>query len=340
VASTTKDQRRAGGTQSLGPTSPPHAPTTSPEESDGESVLPSAVLPAACSQERGVSQEESLCQRSLVGSHASTSSTLTAVQRCPVTGKPIPPLEVIEKSLNRDLILSSWCWPRNVVVKGMAQALRKWACEVGLEKAATRGKILFESVLPLRWAELLDEPTPELLADRLGGLVNELERPSNAHEPRSPEEHGGCDQQLLPSSGTSDEGNSGGSEPSGGRSDGSCVEAGDGQSSAGARVIEFPTGRSARDGTREGLSRREVAEELAEHVLDLQAFKASYAAIHDRVQSVKDEGRLMGLVYWTGTSAAMGTIDLCIHSIEGVVGELQSILQRIDAGVISNLDED
>jgi len=48
----------------------------------------------------------------------------------------------------------------------------------------------------------------------------------------------------------------------------------------------------------------------------------------------------MGLVYWTGTSAAMGTLDLCIHSIEGVVGELQSILQRIDAGVISNLDED
>jgi hypothetical protein len=58
------------------------------------------------------------------------------------------------------------------------------------------------------------------------------------------------------------------------------------------------------------------------------------------VQEVKDEGRLMGLVQWSGTSAAMCTLELCIHNIEGVIGELQSVVQRIDAGVIPNLDDD
>lgn len=49
---------------------------------------------------------------------------------------------------------------------------------------------------------------------------------------------------------------------------------------------------------------------------------------------------MMKLVNWSGTSAVMGSLELSITRIEGVVGELQSILQRIDSGVIPNTDED
>lgn len=80
--------------------------------------------------------------------------------------------------------------------------------------------------------------------------------------------------------------------------------------------------------------------ELAEHQLDLLAFQRSYDVIRRRVQEVKDEGRMMKLVEWSGTSAVMGTLELTIHAIERTVDELKSILQRIDAGVIPNLDED
>jgi len=83
-----------------------------------------------------------------------------------------------------------------------------------------------------------------------------------------------------------------------------------------------------------------VEAELAEHQLDLLAFQRSYDVIRRRVQEVKDEGRMMKLVEWSGTSAVMGTLELTIHAIERTVDELKSILQRIDAGVIPNLDED
>lgn len=49
---------------------------------------------------------------------------------------------------------------------------------------------------------------------------------------------------------------------------------------------------------------------------------------------------MMKLVNWSGTAAVMGSLELSITRIEGVVGELQSILQRIDSGVIPNTDED
>lgn len=78
--------------------------------------------------------------------------------------------------------------------------------------------------------------------------------------------------------------------------------------------------------------------ELSEHQLDLQAFHRAYSLIHRRVQEVQDEGRMMKLVSWSGTAAVMGTLELSIHAIERTVEELKSILQRIDAGVIPNLD--
>lgn len=48
-------------------------------------------------------------------------------------------------------------------------------------------------------------------------------------------------------------------------------------------------------------------EELTEHEQDLVAFQKAYSFIHRRVQEVKDEGRMMKLVTWSGTSAVMGS---------------------------------
>lgn len=58
------------------------------------------------------------------------------------------------------------------------------------------------------------------------------------------------------------------------------------------------------------------------------------------MQEVKDEGRMLKLVNWSGTAAVMGSLELSTHALERVVDELKSILGRIDAGVIPNLDED
>jgi hypothetical protein len=48
----------------------------------------------------------------------------------------------------------------------------------------------------------------------------------------------------------------------------------------------------------------------------------------------------MKLVDWSGTAAVMGSLEMAIHAVERTVAELYSILQRIDSGVIPNLDED
>lgn len=80
--------------------------------------------------------------------------------------------------------------------------------------------------------------------------------------------------------------------------------------------------------------------ELTEHQKDLDAFQEAYNCIHRRVQAVKDEGQLMKLVNWSGTSAVMGSLEMSIHAIERTVEELKDILRRIDNRVIPDLDED
>lgn len=88
----------------------------------------------------------------------------------------------------------------------------------------------------------------------------------------------------------------------------------------------------------EGLSRSHIVHELEEHERDLQAFVGAYNMIHRRVLEVKDEGRLMKLVEWSGTSAVMGSLELSIHAVERVVGELRSLREKIDLGQIPNID--
>jgi hypothetical protein len=57
------------------------------------------------------------------------------------------------------------------------------------------------------------------------------------------------------------------------------------------------------------------------------------------VQDVKDSGRSMSLLNWSGTYASLGTLELCMSNIRNVVTDLKDVLERIDAGVIHNTDE-
>lgn len=90
----------------------------------------------------------------------------------------------------------------------------------------------------------------------------------------------------------------------------------------------------------EGISKRLVELELAEHRIDLQVFQKAYSGIRARVRTVEDEGRLMKLATWSGTTASLGLLELVIHNIERVIGELEDILKKIEAGTIPNLDEE
>jgi len=88
------------------------------------------------------------------------------------------------------------------------------------------------------------------------------------------------------------------------------------------------------------VSRRLLVEEMDECELDLLAFRKSYDCIHLRVSAVKDEGRFLKLVDWSGTGAVMNSLDLAIHALERTYEEMGDILVRVDEGEIPNLDED
>lgn len=78
---------------------------------------------------------------------------------------------------------------------------------------------------------------------------------------------------------------------------------------------------------------------MEEAAKDLAAFKRAHDAIHERVQEVRDEGRLLKLVDWSGTAAVMGALDLSIHALERAYEEMEDVLARVDGGEIPNLDE-
>jgi hypothetical protein len=264
-----------------------------------------------------------------------------------VTGKPIPPLKKIEETIERSLILSNWRWPRSTAVKGIALALQRWAVEVGIEKAAKRCDMLFGMPEPMEyadpanmpWVKLEDIPqlTPEEFADRLGGIVDGIERASDTIN----QEHDTGDQRLLPGDGSLSEDGGAGSDS---RIEGTAGGRGKklvGGNEEGGRVFAFHQRRKkTADGANDGLSKSLVLLELEEHQLDLKAFQDAYSCIHKRVQEVKDENQLMKLVNWSGTSAVMGSLEMSVHAIERIIEELKQILSRIDMGLIPNTDED
>lgn len=280
------------------------------------------------------------------GCHANISSTQIDILlpgTCPLTGRIVPPLEKIEEGIDRGLRLWSWPWNRSIAVKGIALVLRKWALTDGLEIAAKRGAILLEQPDPLRWggpAPLFGLPPAEILtvegfAEMLGGLTDELE---GIKRMRTNDTDDGGDKLLLQSSGTAHEGDRTGSEPNNGGEVAEDSGGGVGGATQRGTVLEFPK-IGGRRRSHEGLSRGEIVLELRECRKDLSAFQSSYSAVHYRVQEVKDEGRMLKLVGWSGTGAVMGTLDLAIHAIERTIDEMRDILRRIDNGEICNIDE-
>lgn len=88
------------------------------------------------------------------------------------------------------------------------------------------------------------------------------------------------------------------------------------------------------------MSRTLLLDEMGECEKDLKAFKRAYDCIHLRVSEVKDEGRFLKLVDWSGTGAVMNSLDLAIHALERTFEEMEDILARMDTGEIKDLDED
>lgn len=338
-----KDRKCVKSTQKGTLTCQRGVPSTGMQKEIGEGlVTQDANPPVVSSREKEESPEKQLSRKLPEDCHASISHTTL---RCPLTGKRIPPLEEIEKVIEESLTLWNWRWPRSIAVKGISIALQKWALEIGLVKAAKRCESLFSENGPLKYADLRNLPwipldkietlTPEAFADRLGGIVNEFEHGSSDDDSRG-------DQSLLPNNGSADKSDSGGGEPDSGcvNCDGGSSEDSRDGSGEGGRVLEFPKERKSQSGKREGLSRRLINEELADTKLDLKAFSAAYSCVHNRIQGVKDEGRMLQIVNWSGTAAVMGTLELSIHALERTMEEMKVILRRIDNGVIPNLDED
>lgn len=340
---TTKDQKCARDTQNGDRICLTNAPSTSPTMSGRVPATQTVKLVVAHSPDTKESPQDQLCPRSLEDSPANTSSTLKPILLCPVTGKPIPSLKKIEETIEKSLTLSNWRWPRSIAVKGIALALQKWALEVGLEKAAKRCDILFGMPEPMKYADAANMPwikledlpqlTPEAFAERLGGIVDGIERTGNTAD----QERNIGDQRLLSSDRSAPEDGGTGCEPGDERVCEGDSDDGDGRSSEGGRLIAFHSGGAKDD--KGGLSRRLVCLELQEHRADLKAFQDAYGCIHRRIQSVKDDGQLMKMANWSGTSAVMGSLELSIHAIERVVEELKQLLFRIDEGFITNEDQ-
>ena len=345
AGSTTRGRNSAGSTQSGTPTSRNSALSTSgTRESAKGLVTPSATQPVAGSHVLEENLEGLPCRRSQEVLPASTSSgsksTLPTAEV--LHTKKVPPLSQIEKVINQKLTLSNWPWPRSVAVKGIALTLQRWAKKYGVEEAAKKGDIIFSmpGVLYSGEAPLLGLPceklTPELLADRLGGILNGR---SNEQDAASGDRQQTERRDLSASTPPADRVLEAGDPNSRERGDEGMSQDGDSGAKGGADLLEFPTKRTNKAGRVEGLSRKDVAEELEESQRDLQAFNDSYNVIKKRVQEVKDEHRMLKLVDWSGTAAVMGTLELTIHAVEHTVAELVDILKRIDSGVIPNLDE-
>jgi hypothetical protein len=235
-----------------------------------------------------------------------------SAEQGPIQGEHIPSIDLIKKRLVKCLVLSNAQHPREGAVQAVAMLIRKTALQYGKEAAAVVLDELFNK-------------SPVLLLHE-GGEVNGNDK--DGSNSTSHNDNCGGDEHLCRDSKNSDGG--------GGYRNGEEAAAGGGpRFTEGAQVFALPTRKS-----RDGISRRQVELELQEHNLDLSAFSSAYSLIHQRVVEVKDEGRLMTLVNWSGTSAVMGSLELAIHAMERTVEELRDILKRMDAGAIVNSDEE
>ena len=232
-----------------------------------------------------------------------------SAEQGPIQGELIPSLDQIKDRLEKCLVLSNKDYPRGDAVFVVAALIRDTALQYGKEAAAVVLDELFNN-------------SPVLLLHKEGEEVNGQSKDGSNSNPHN--DDCGGDEHLS-------EGARDGEYDEQSRTGGG----GDQRLAEGAQVLALPTRKQ-----RDGISRRLVELELEEHNLDLSAFQTAYSTIHKRVVEVKDEGRLMTLVNWSGTSAVMGSLELTIHALERTVEELQDILKRMDAGAIVNSDEE
>jgi hypothetical protein len=239
-----------------------------------------------------------------------------SAEQGPIQGEHIPSLDQIKDRLEKCLVLSNKCYPRGDAVFVVAALIRDTALKYGKEAAAV---VLDE--LGRETHSCDTSSSPVLLLHKEGEDVNGQSKDgsnSNSHN----DDCGGA-KHLCEDTGGFEQ--NGGNDGVGNTS----------RSEEGAQVFALPTRKQ-----RDGISRRLVELELEEHNLDLSAFQSAYSTIHKRVMEVKDEGRLMTLVNWSGTSAVMGSLELAIHAVERTIEELRDILTRMDAGAIANSDEE
>lgn len=79
------------------------------------------------------------------------------------------------------------------------------------------------------------------------------------------------------------------------------------------------------------LTREEIKAEIREKEADLSVFVEARKIIRQRVIEVADsESRLTPLPVWSGTDAVLGSLDLCIHSMERTIEELRGILSSVE----------
>ena len=212
-----------------------------------------------------------------------------------------------------------------------------------MKEAAEKGDIIFSmpGVLYGGEAPLLglpcEELTPELLADRLGGILDGYG--TEDRDGDTPGDPGAEQRKGIPeSTGATGEVSRAGGAAADFRSHAGELGDGDGGLKGGADLLEFPQRRTDKAGRVAGLSLKDTEEELEESKRDLVAFQGAYNVIKERVQEVKDEHRMLKLVDWSGTAAVIGTLELTIHAVEMTVAELEDIRRRIINGVIPNLD--
>lgn len=229
----------------------------------------------------------------------------------------IPPVEDIRKIVDKNLVLTNAQYPRDGVVDNVTKLIYGWLHDHGPEKAMSLVRsFLYGTHLTAVRRKESDEH----------GEVENVSAPGSSVYAADYQHTDGCLE------GGVHECRNGGEGPGAGDS---VIS---GASSTGIESSPEATSVSAED-RRESISRRAVALELREHETDLLTFRSAYSLIHRRVAEVKDEGRLMKLVTWSGTAAVMGSLELTIHMIERMVDELRDILRQVDAGELKNTDE-
>jgi hypothetical protein len=231
----------------------------------------------------------------------------------------IPSEEELRAVLNRHLVVTG-VMSREVALSRTAKLIMDWFHRFGSQSTATMVEtfLVKRSITTVRRIE--DNGKPRV---RDVGSQNQcIDVPAATGVAERPEERGGEERSV---------GRRGLQVLEGGKCEGSAK---------GDQLSECTSGSEDRRVDEDGVSRRLVLLELAEHEEDLKVFQKAYNGIRARVRTVEDEGRLMKLATWSGTTATLGLLELVVHNIERVIAELKEIVSKIDGGIIPNLDEE